>query len=348
MDKLTTTNRLLFIIIIPIIFYVLKTLSFIFIPLAFSMFISLMFLPFMRWLKKKNVPNGLRIPIIISIIVLIINICGKVIRLISKELVSADKSIVTNLQDKVITLIRGIEGFFGITATQDNSHLLWHYLQKLNFSGSIGFTLDFIGDTLSMTLMTLFFTILWLSESIDFHEMLNSTILRQRHTSVKVFRRIEKDLIKFVIVKIIISLGTGILFSLACLWFDVSFPVFWGMLAFLINFVQMIGSFIATGALSLFAIAELDSSGTVFVFIGVLIAIQVVMGSVLEPIFMGKSFSINVISILVMLMFWGYIWGIPGIIMAIPITVFIKIILEQNENTKLIAKLISGKENKLF
>ena len=159
-----------------------------------------------------------------------------------------------------------IEGFFGITATQDNSHLLWHYLQKLNFSGSIGFTLDFIGDTLSMTLMTLFFTILWLSESIDFHEMLNSTILRQRHTSVKVFRRIEKDLIKFVIVKIIISLGTGILFSLACLWFDVSFPVFWGMLAFLINFVQMIGSFIATGALSLFAIAELDSSGTVFVF----------------------------------------------------------------------------------
>jgi predicted PurR-regulated permease PerM len=57
---------------------------------------------------------------------------------------------------------------------------------------------------------------------------------------------------------------------------------------------------------------------------------------------MGKSFSINIITILVMLMLWGYIWGIPGMIMAIPLTVFIKIILEQFPKTKLIADLISG------
>jgi predicted PurR-regulated permease PerM len=57
---------------------------------------------------------------------------------------------------------------------------------------------------------------------------------------------------------------------------------------------------------------------------------------------MGKSFSINIITVLVMLMLWGYIWGIPGLIMAIPITVFIKIILEQFQSTKVIASLLSG------
>ncbi|MDO9038342.1 MAG: AI-2E family transporter, partial [Lutibacter sp.] len=67
----------------------------------------------------------------------------------------------------------------------------------------------------------------------------------------------------------------------------------------------------------------------------------VLFGSILEPMFMGRSFSINIITILVMLMFWGYIWGIAGLIMAIPLTVFIKIILEKFPKTKVIASFLS-------
>ncbi len=78
-------------------------------------------------------------------------------------------------------------------------------------------------------------------------------------------------------------------------------------------------------------------------FIIVITGVQVIMGGILEPVFMGKSFSINVIAVLVMLMFWGFLWGIPGLIMAIPLTVFIKIILEQFPKTKLIAAFLSGK-----
>ena len=69
-------------------------------------------------------------------------------------------------------------------------------------------------------------------------------------------------------------------------------------------------------------------------------------GAILEPIFMGKSFSINVIAVLVMLMFWGFLWGIPGLIMAIPITVFFKIILEQFSGTEVIVSLLSGNDIK--
>ena len=60
---------------------------------------------------------------------------------------------------------------------------------------------------------------------------------------------------------------------------------------------------------------------------------------------MGKSFSINVITILVMLMFWGFLWGVPGMILSIPITVLIKIILEQFPKTKVIANLMSSSES---
>lgn len=194
----------------------------------------------------------------------------------------------------------------------------------------------------TMILMTGFFVVLWLAESINMHKVLNMTIFKQKHTSVKAFMKIEKNLITFIKVKFFVSLLTGIFTGLACVYFDVSFPIFWGLFAFVINFVQMVGSFITVILLSIFVFIELEPTNILFFFIISITSVQVLFGAILEPIFMGKSFSINIIAILVMLMFWGFIWGIPGLIMAIPLTVFIKIILEQFPSTKVISDLLSA------
>jgi len=61
---------------------------------------------------------------------------------------------------------------------------------------------------------------------------MNNTLLKQKHTSVKTFVKVEKDIIKFIKVKFLVSLFTGIGFGLACVFFDVSFPIFWGLFAF--------------------------------------------------------------------------------------------------------------------
>ena len=217
------------------------------------------------------------------------------------------------------------------------------FFQKEN----IGSTISFLRKFLTTLLMTTFFVVLWLAESINVQTMLNNTILKQKYTSVKAFIKIEKDLIKFIKVKVLVSALTGIFTGLMCLFFDVSFPIFWGLFAFVINFVQMVGSFASVILLSIFAFVELDTSNTLLFFMLSITLVQVVFGAVLEPIFMGKSFSINIIAVLVMLMFWGFLWGIPGLIMAIPITVFIKIIMEQFSGTKMIASLLSGKQTSL-
>lgn len=347
MKDTKTTNILLLIIVVPLIFYLLKILSFIFIPLIFSMFIALLFLPLMRWLKKKKVPKPISIFIVIIIIGLVFKIGGELIQLSSREILSADGIFFEKAETKLLSLVNSIEEFFGIERVKGDNVLV-HYFQKNYLINNFGSTLDFIGDALSMTLMTVFFVILWLGESINFQKLLNNTILIQKYSSVKAFMKIEKDILTFIKVKFIISLFTGIGISLACIIFDVSFPIFWGLFAFAINFVQMIGSFITVVLLSLFAFVELDPTSVLFFFILTITAVQVLFGSILEPIFMGKSFSINVITILVMLMLWGYIWGIAGLIMSIPITVFIKIILEQFPRTKLIASLIAGAKQKLI
>jgi len=344
MKETKTTNILLLIIVIPIIFYLLKILSFIFIPLVMSMFIAMLFLPLMRWLGKKKVPKYLSIFIVILIILGFLKLGGELIQLSSQEIMSTEGAFFDKAEIKLVGLVESAESFFGIERVK-GKNVIVHYLQGKSILSNFSSTLDFIADTISMTLMTVFFVILLLSGSINFQKILNNTIFKQKHSSVKTFIKIEKGIIKFIIVKFIISLFTGIGFSLACFIFDVSFPIFWGLLAFAINFIQMIGSVISVVLLSLFAYVELDPTSTLLFFIITITAVQIIMGGILEPIFMGKTFSINVITVLLMLMLWGYIWNIPGLIMSIPITVFLKIIFEQFPKTKLIANLISGSDH---
>jgi len=343
MKDIKTTNILLLIIVIPIIFYLLKILSFIFIPLILAMFIALLFLPFMRWLSKKRIPKWLSVFIVILIIIGAFKVGGELIKLSSKEILSTDVVFLEKAELKLVGLVLSIEDFFGIERLEEDN-LVGYYFQKTNFINSFGSTLGFIQKTLTMTLMTAFFVVLLLAGSINFQKLLNGIVFKHKFSSVKTFMKIEKDIIKFIKVKFVISLFTGLGFGIACLLFGVSFPIFWGLFAFAINFIQMIGSVISVIALSLFGFIELDPTGTLLLFIVVIIGVQVIMGGILEPIFMGKSFSINVITILIMLMFWGFIWGVPGLIMSIPITVFVKIILEQFPKTKAIAEFLAGSE----
>lgn len=341
MNERRTTNILLLIIALPVLFFILKLLSFIFVPLTFSMFIALIFLPLMRWLRKKKVPKTISLVLVILIIATFFKLTGELIQLSSKEIITSQNNLFEKAELKLETLIIPLETFFGIERVENQS-ITWNYLRKIDLNKTFGSTLDLLGNTISMTLMTFFFAILLLAESLNFQKILNSTIIRQKFSSIKVFMRIEKDIITFIKVKFIISFFTGLGFTLVCYFFDVSFPIFWGLLAFVINFIQMIGSVISVLLLSLFAFVDIDSTGTLLFFILAITLVQVVMGGILEPIFMGKSFSINVITILIMLMFWGFIWGVPGMILSIPLTVFIKIILEQFPKTKVIANLMSG------
>lgn len=343
MKDLKTTNTLLLILIIPLVFYLMKILNFILVPLFFSMFLALLFLPMVRWFEKKRVHKIFSIGVVILIIAGIIKLGGELVKLSINEILEADSSFIQIAEAKLLFIIESVEAFFGLERLEGET-VLNYYMQDFKVVENMGPTLSFVSNSLSMTLMTVFFTILLLFESINFQKLLQHFVFKHKYSSVKTFMKIESDIIKFVKVKFLISLFTGIGFSIACLAFGISFPVFWGLLAFLLNFIQMIGSIVSVVLLTLFALVEMDPSGTLLFFVLVIIGVQVLFGAVLEPIFMGKTFSLNVLTVLVMLMLWGFIWGVPGLIMAIPITVFVKIILEQFPQTKIIAQTLSGPE----
>ncbi|KJD33651.1 transporter [Tamlana nanhaiensis] len=336
LNERKTTNILLLIIVIPIVFYLLKVLSFIFIPLVFAMFIALLFLPIMRWLAKRRVPKILSILIVILLISGGLAVGVELVKLSSKQILAGDSTFFSDAEIKLNEATLYLENTFGLVLEKDENFLA-QFIKKEN----IGTTVSFLNKFLTGLLMTVFFVVLLLAESVNVHDVLNKTVLKKKRTSLLTYGKIQKELNTFIKVKFLVSFLTGLGTGLACYFFDVSFPIFWGLFAFVINFVQMVGSFIAVIALSIFAFVEIDAMSTLLFFIIAISGVQVLFGAILEPIFMGKSFSINVITVLIMLMFWGFLWGIPGLIMAIPITVFLKIIFEQFPSTKKISELIS-------
>ena len=114
MNDRKTTNILLLIIVVPLVFYILKTLSFIFIPLISSMFIALIFLPLMRWLKRKGVPKFINIFLVVLIIAVFFKIFGELIQLSSREILATDNQYFDQAKSKLSILIANLEAFFGV------------------------------------------------------------------------------------------------------------------------------------------------------------------------------------------------------------------------------------------
>lgn len=343
-NELLAIRKLLLILIVPFVLYLLNLLSIIFIPLVFALFGALLFMPLMRWFMKRKIPNFVGIIAVILIISVGLKGAYEVVQLSGKEIANANEDFYEKFDNKLNDIVGPIVDVMGIEPTKDKTELealMDNDTVSANLFGNVGNGLNFARKFVSMLLMTIFFMILLLAGSMNIQKVMELLIFKQRFASIKTFRQIEKDIFKFIVVKFFLSLFTGIGFSLACYFFDVSFPIFWGLFAFLINFIQMIGSVISVVVLTAFALVELDQTGTLLFFIIVITGVQVLFGGILEPILMGKSFSINTVTVLFMLALWGFIWGIPGLILSIPITALVKKIMEQFPGTAVYAKIMS-------
>ncbi len=156
---------------------------------------------------------------------------------------------------------------------------------------------------------------------------------------------ISKQIGQYLTVKVAISGTTGVLVWLALTLLGVEFALTWGALAFFLNFIPSVGSIIASIPPILLAIVQFYPSVWMPVVTGVvLLTIQMVMGNVIEPKLVGDSLNLSPVVILLSLVFFGWMWGIVGALMSVPIVAAIKIVCENIEGLKPISVLMgSGK-----
>jgi predicted PurR-regulated permease PerM len=153
---------------------------------------------------------------------------------------------------------------------------------------------------------------------------------------------IDKDIQTYIKIKTLSSLATA-LFSFTVLYFvGVDLAVFWALLLFILNFIPTIGSMVAVFFPLIITLIQFTSILPFVIVAILLILIQTIIGSILEPKFLGKSLNLSPLVIILSLTIWGSIWGVVGMFLCVPIMVITNIILAKFEKTRPIAVMLSA------
>lgn len=139
----------------------------------------------------------------------------------------------------------------------------------------------------------------------------------------------------------LISLLTGVAVYLLCMAFGIDFALFWALLAFLLNFIPVVGAIIASLPPILLALIQLDSWTAIAFFIVIMTLLNVLLGQVLQPKLMGNRLAIKPVAILLGLIFWGLLWGIPGMFLATPLMVLLRILASYFNFSRSFERLLS-------
>lgn len=145
----------------------------------------------------------------------------------------------------------------------------------------------------------------------------------------------------YVTVKSLAGVITGVAVYVLCIGFGIDFALFWATLVFLLNYIPAVGAIVASVPPVLLALIELDSMPSVLAFTGLMVLIQMVVGQVLEPKLMGDKLAINPIAILLGLIFWGFLWGLPGMFLAAPLMALLRILASYFNFSRTFERLLS-------
>ncbi len=158
----------------------------------------------------------------------------------------------------------------------------------------------------------------------------------------QMFREITGQIQRFISVKFIITLAMGFIVGFILYLFNVEFYIVFGVLTVLLNFIPNLGSVIGVAVISLMVLIQYESVSLTILLAGILIVIQNIVGNIIEPKIFGDKLGLNPLVILIALLVWGYIWGIVGMLLAVPLTAIMKIVISnsRSKNMKFIDDLM--------
>ncbi|MDX1775298.1 MAG: AI-2E family transporter [Desulfobulbales bacterium] len=323
---------------------ILKTLSFLFIPLIFAILACYaMGIPF-DFLKKLKIPGSLRILIITAIVLAVIFVLGKLVTHNVKQF-----QIQLPLYEAKFWDYAGkILIYFDISEEQGKEMIdaFFSNLKQKKFA-SLGGMVQNLGSSffsfIGNLMWVLVFMIFILAEREAFTRRLIKKLGKQKAAPVlETMARVNQSVQQYLGLKTLISLLTGLVVVVILTLLGVDFALLWGTLVFILNFIPTIGSIVATVPPIAITFFQFGSIGKTIVVAILLIATQLIVGNILEPKIMGRGLKLSPMVVLLSLIFWGWIWGIPGMLLSVPLTAAIRIGMEQLDSTRTIAELISS------
>ena len=153
------------------------------------------------------------------------------------------------------------------------------------------------------------------------------------------FSRVMYEIQNYIGIKTVVSAATGLLIGVWVGVLGVDFAIFWGLVAFVLNFIPNLGSIIAAVPTTLLAMVQIGVGRGLLVALGYLV-VNMVIGNLIEPHLMGRRLGLSTLVVVLSLVFWGWVWGPIGMLLSVPLTMVVKIMLENTEEFRWVAVLL--------
>lgn len=327
------------IVVIFVLGIVLKAARGVIYPFLLAVFISYIIDPFIAFLMRLKIPKAAAIFLILLGAFAVLSLIGVVVYSSGKTLAAELPRFEKRISDLSEWLGKGVGGI-------PLKHRVAALIDKINLQGVASFVLGAMGSVVGL-ISKLFILFLFLAFIVSGRGRVMAKIRKaltpERLAQVMgALDNINAQVRKYLVIKTAMSFVNGLTVWLVLAIFGVDFALLFGFLAFLLNYIPNVGSLIAAVLRVGFAFFQF---GTLWVPLWILIitvGLDTLMGNLVEPRMMGKGLGLSPLVVFSSLVFWGWLWGIPGMIMAVPLVAVIKIVCQNIPALRPIAVLMNS------
>ena len=343
--KRQSRNILAFIAIVLFLF-ILKVCADFILPIVIAFFIFVLVSPLLSRMDKLRIPRFLSMIIVMLFVLVVFVLFVYVFFLMVNMLIQADgiPAYVSRIQSFDRYVSGMIAPYFDVDDMASFSILRylnidWYGIMMASLTSISGKFISILSDALLVYVYLLFII---MERQTIFPKLLEAFPRGKAQRAGQMVSRMNRQMSKYLLIKVVISVATGILFYFASVLTGLDFALVWGVLAAILNFIPTIGSIVSTAGTIIMAIIQFSPDWGYVIYVSLLmVSIEMVLGNIIDPRLQGVQLNISPFVILISLAIWGYIWGIAGMFLSVPLTSIIQIISANIPSLKPVAIMLS-------
>jgi len=325
---------------------VLKIASKVILPFTMAILLAFVMYPLIKFFEKKRIPRFLSIILIVIMIVAGFYLFGVVLYQTGNNFLSKYYSYEGRLSEIYIYIARIFELPFDESLSfWDN---VWGQLGIRTWVRHFAFSFSNIFlSFLSSAVLVILFMVFILLEASYFKLKLEAAFKSKSERINRMGHDLMSQVTRYLTAKFFFSLANGVLFYISFRLIGLDFAIGWSLIQFVMNFIPTLGSIVTGVGISLFALIQFwPNPAPIILVIAVILAINII-GSILDPKVIGEHVGISPFVVLVSLGIWSWLWGFAGMVLAVPMTVVIRIICENIPFLEPISIMIGSRKSVL-
>lgn len=310
------------------------------VPFLIGLFIAILSLPIVFWLKSRGARNWMAVATTILVDMLILFGASALVGGSVNELTNAIpeyRERIENIGTQFPQLPEGARTWLEERDLPTPRKVVSELIDAQAITDLAQTSLRGVASVLSNTLLVILITVFILFEASTFPDKLRYALGR-RDAKAR-FGKITVEVQRYLVLKSLISAVTGVLLGSWAALLGVDFAVLWGLVAFLFNFIPNLGSILAALPACSLALLQLGLGPALLLAAGYLL-VNFVIGNLIEPTLLGRQLGLSTLVVFLSLVFWGWVWGPVGMFLSVPLTMIVKIMLENSEDLGPLAVLL--------